>query len=313
MDWTQDGIVDILSGCYWSDDADAAHIQLLAGRGDMDFAPAKAVVTVAGVPLTNVKHEKDENDPNDYELRNICTHQFAVDYDADGDLDLVNGCFGAEFFFVEDTGGDGEPALADVSEQLDLQVPGGHAGPHLADWDGDGDFDLLSGSGHGGAYLAENVGSREKPEWAPFKELIAPPRGSVYEQSTDDGGKIVPATSTRVWAYDWNQDGLLDLLVGDMTTISNRKPGITPEEFAKRKAVYDRDLAEFQKSYQEVSERYMEAMNNAKDGEVDEKLVEEFTQASQGWSEIYEKKAEFQDERRTGFVWLYIRKPRSGE
>lgn len=32
-------------------------------------------------------------------------------------------------------------------------------------------FDLLSGTGAGNVILAENVGSRQKPEWSEFRRL----------------------------------------------------------------------------------------------------------------------------------------------
>lgn len=36
MDWNGDGHRDILSGCYWTEGADAGHIQWLAGSGSLD-------------------------------------------------------------------------------------------------------------------------------------------------------------------------------------------------------------------------------------------------------------------------------------
>ena len=37
------------------------------------------------------------------------------------------------------------PVFADKPTALDVTLPDQHSGPHFADWDGDGDLDLLSG------------------------------------------------------------------------------------------------------------------------------------------------------------------------
>ena len=304
MDWDKDGKLDILSGCYWSDGADAAHIELLAGRGKMDFAKAVSLKTESGVPLTNVKHKRDRNDPNDVEWRNICTHQYAVDYDDDGDLDLVVGCIGAELFFVENSGGKGKPILTDKPEQLSISVPGAHGGPHLVDWDGDGDLDMLTGSGNGGAYLSENVGTRKAPKWSDFVQLVPPSTAGL--QTTDGGGEIVPSRATRVWVTDWNGDGKLDLLLGDNCTVSNRKPGISAEEFKKLKAEYDKEFSEAATAYSAVVQKYTKQQQE--DGEVSAELQAELQKASTAYSQVYQKKNRFVDERRTGFVWLFVQK-----
>ncbi len=309
MDWDKDGILDILSGCYWSDDARAAHIEWLAGLGNMDFAEATPLLNASGEPLTNVSQTEKEKDAevadgSDVEWRNICTHQFAVDYDDDGDLDLVVGCIGSELFFVENTGGDGKPVLSDQPQQLDVTVPNGHGGPHLADWDGDGDLDMLTGNADGGIYLSENIGTRSAPEWSKFKQLFRPT--GAGEQTTDGGNKIIPGRDTRVWTFDFNGDGLLDLLVGDNVTIANAKPGLSKEESARLKSEYKKELQEAQKEMMKYSQDYFEAQ---KSGEVDKELKENYMQASKKYGEVYQKKSEFLDETRTGFVWLLVRKP----
>ena len=304
MDWNGDGHLDILTGCYWTDGADAGHILWLAGNSTLDFAAAQAVLNVAGKPLENI-NLKDDPDKEQKQIQTICTQQHAVDYDGDGDRDLVVGCFGKNFYYYENRGKDGQPELSETPVELPVQSPSYHAAPHLVDWDKDGDLDLLSGTGAGGVLFAENVGSRQKPEWSEFRLLI--PGSTAHEQTTAGGKEIVPSPSTRVWAVDWNQDGWLDLLVGDGATIVNPKEGLTQDEFAQRKKEFDEKMTELQKKQQPLYERYREATKDGK--KADEELMKEMQSLSQEAGQLYQARSEFQNEQRTGFVWLYVRKP----
>ena len=139
MDWDEDGQLDILSGCYWSEDADAGYIHILRGKGEMDFEKATPLLSSAEKPLQNV--EKDES--VDIEERSICTQQHAVDYDGDGDLDLVVGCFGTKFFLYENNRDGMENLLVEKPVELPIEAPGGHSAPHFTDFDGDGDLSLI--------------------------------------------------------------------------------------------------------------------------------------------------------------------------
>ena len=53
MDWNKDGKLDILSGCYWTEDSDSGHIQLLAGQGPLEYADAESVTDAEDALLTN--------------------------------------------------------------------------------------------------------------------------------------------------------------------------------------------------------------------------------------------------------------------
>ena len=158
MDWDQDGKLDILSGCYWTDDADGAHLQILNGKGDMDFAESQSLKNAAGDPIQNAPASSGGPDTDI-----ICTQQHAVDYDDDGDLDLVVGCFGMKFFLFENKADkDGKNAIAEKAEVLSIQSTSHHAAPHLVDWDNDGDLDLLSGTSDGGVIYSDNTGTRSE-------------------------------------------------------------------------------------------------------------------------------------------------------
>ena len=113
-----------------------------------------------------------------------------------------------------------------------LPSPAKHSAPHLADWDNDGDLDLISGSSVGGAFLSENTGSRSAPKYEPFQILI-PIRDSSTALSTQriDSTHFELGASTRVWTTDFNSDGWLDLLIGDFSDVMELKEGVTEEEY----------------------------------------------------------------------------------
>jgi hypothetical protein len=97
-----------------------------------------------------------------------------------------------------------------VNGDTPLKVPGGYAIPKIADWDGDGRFDILSGSGAGGVFWFRNVGTKGAPKFAPAQAIVQP-----NESKGDSANPTGPGERTQVCATDYDGDGDLDLLVGD--------------------------------------------------------------------------------------------------
>lgn len=302
MDWTNDGKLDILSGCYWTEGSDGGHIQLLEGRGGIDFAESRNLLSGEGKPLLNEALADDKSNQTSI----ICVQQHAVDYDGDGDLDLVVGCFDQAFFLYENKGTADQPDLVTTPRKLELKSPDYHSAPHLVDWDGDGDLDLLSGSGNGGVLYAENTGNRAEPKWGEFQRLV--PASQLQEQLLGDGASVQPSPSTRVWAADWNGDGLLDLLVGDSANLIQPAEGLSLEEFEQKRKAHAEALQQLARKQQPIMEQYMAAREKG------EELPEEVTKAMQETQaeiqKLFAGQSEFQQAENTGFVWLYLQKPK---
>ncbi|MCI0650279.1 MAG: VCBS repeat-containing protein [Planctomycetes bacterium] len=143
-----------------------------------------------------------------------------ADWDEDADLDLVLGSSGGHLFLRRNEGSKEKHAFAPESEQLmcgkePLKVSSGEAIPTLADWDGDGLFDILSGGASGGAVWFRNIGKRGAPAFTPAATLIES-RGPRGQGSPAD--PTWPGRRTQVHAADYDSDGDLDLLVGDHCT-----------------------------------------------------------------------------------------------
>jgi hypothetical protein len=81
----------------------------------------------------------------------------------------------------------------------------GWPSPNFADFDGDGDLDLLCGEFLDGFTYFQNTGTRTKPKYALVKRV-----------KTDEGGYLkMDLEMITPTAFDWDKDGDLDLIVGD--------------------------------------------------------------------------------------------------
>ncbi len=153
-----------------------------------------------------------------------------VDYDGDGALDLIvgvgdwteygwdnaytadgrwmNGPLRGYVYFIRNTGSIAAPAYDKPKKVMAEDRPVetyGWPSPNFADFDGDGDLDLLCGEFLDGFTYFENTGTRTKPKYALVRR-VKTPKGAYL---TMDLEMITPA------AIDWDKDGDLDLIVGD--------------------------------------------------------------------------------------------------
>ena len=272
----------------------AGLFQVLYGKQDGGFKPAEALNGTDGEPLIIPISGEDE------QVKNICTRPTAADWDNDGDLDLVVGNFEGTFFLFH---GEGDGKFAPKPEQIttedgsELRVKEAHSDPAVADWDGDGDLDIISGTAQGGAFWAENTAGPDKtPALKAFVELIPAVGSNMSSGLTKVEDLKGCGAGTRVWIADADSDGKLDLLVGDNVTLTSPAEGLSTEEFKKKQSAWQ---AEFDKS---------NAVMQGFDWSSGDEPTEEMKDARKKFSQLYAARSEFIEEQSTGFVWFYRRK-----
>lgn len=156
-----------------------------------------------------------------------------MDYDADGILDMISGSYDPGDLYLFRGLGKGKFAkrvtLQDengvplvhhpkrLAEYQEICADGGDkrangaiqarvasfgSWPTMADWDGDGDLDMIIGSFQGRMFLRINKGTRAKPIWDGESEAVHAGKSPLKVN-----GKSNPV------AIDWDGDKLWDLVV----------------------------------------------------------------------------------------------------
>lgn len=144
----------------------------------------------------------------------------AIDWDRDGDLDLIVGDEDGRVALVEHSGEvvDGVPQFLPpvyFQQEADLVKFGALATPISFDWDDDGDEDLLVGDTAGHIGFIENLDGACPPRWAPPVLLEA--GGTLFRIQAGANGSIQGPCEAK-WGYttlsvaDWDHDGLPDIV-----------------------------------------------------------------------------------------------------
>jgi hypothetical protein len=152
------------------------------------------------------------------------------DFDGDGALDIIvgaddwtdygwdnaydatgkwtNGPLRGFAYFIRNRGSTDKPDYEQPAKVMAGDKPVevfGWPSPNFADFDGDGDLDLLCGEFLDGFTYFENIGTRTAPKYAPGRRLQTP----AGQPLVMDLQMITPT------AIDWDKDGDADLIVGD--------------------------------------------------------------------------------------------------
>jgi hypothetical protein len=213
----------------------------------------------------------------------------------------------------------------------------------LADLDGDGHLDVLSGSWPGELFLFRggpgrkfaapvklqykdgktiNIGGGRRPDSG---DMILIAGDAQFEKDKKgntvivyEGEKIavpegkqagITGTASAVHAADWDGDGRPDLLLGDFAT---QKPD-RPEPTAKEKAEHDKlrkELETHQKRFQGLINK-VHGPDRSKDKAEREKAEKEFNAVMQKMQDLRSKlPPEYENH---GWVWLFVRKAPAAE
>lgn len=268
MDLDADGHIDLISGSW------PGELYLFRGRADHTFADREMLIGADGHPINvgaSVRKQRDgsllitgtiesetvgdtrvvtfrgkryeSSAKNPVFTTGCAAAVHATDFDGDGDLDLLVGEIGGAVYLIPNEGSKTSWAFGTKralrAGGKKLAVPG-DAGPFVADWDGDGRRDLLVGAGDGSVSLFRNIGTDRAPKLAAAENLV--PKG------TPGYGGNVPTepqrgTRAKVCATDFDGDGRLDLLLGDLATLRPPPPDLTDAE----RAEHDRIRAEVER------------------------------------------------------------------
>jgi len=252
------------------------------------------------------------------------------DWDADGDLDLVWGVRFKGVFLSKNEGTTTKPAYTEPIKIETLSYAEGReklsSNTVPADWDNDGLFDLICGTESGDVIFYKNTGKKGQPDFSSKPEILI--QNKHNHSSAKEGDDRPHGFRSKVFVHDYNGDGKMDLLVGDIYSTKETIKELSPEQLATKNALEEKAYAEYEKNsdfntkYYEYTEqeakRLMAENPDLTDTEASalawNNMPEEMLKAYQDYTDEQKKMWAFSDDYLTekryshGYVWVYLRK-----
>ena len=177
----------------------------LDGDRDMDLLVGESTENFAYFENTGTTNAPafapKQTNPFGLEKVSLQRHPTFADLDGDQDLDLLVGEVNGNFIYYENTGTTNAPAFApSQSNPFGLRDIGTYSSPAIADLDGDGDLDILSGQ-FGNLIYFENTGQTDMPRF-------------ILRPTSPFGLQFLDRHSSPTF-IDLDGDDDFDLLVGD--------------------------------------------------------------------------------------------------
>ena len=312
MDFNADGIDDIISGSYMP-----GHIYVFEGKGKGEYKKKRELVKAPEFDMFSIAADGSER------IDLTASVPFAHDYDADGDLDLIVGNIGGDLFWIPNEGTVKKPDFKHASAEYirvngkRVQAGGGDTGPVIADWDGDDRPDLLVGAGDGSVTFFRNKGTNTTsglPEYEAAKKLISGTQLIANFEVTEDDDAKTPdepmrsAARAKLCVTDYNGDGRLDLLVGDIAYVDRPAPDLTEEQIARRDELRAEQM-KVQAEWMAIFERLTNESDGSSMQNFDFESDPEFVKIQERMMGIYEELEPLEPGFDThGWVWVYVRK-----
>ena len=138
----------------------------------------------------------------------------AADWDGDGDFDLAMSIARQGVCLLRNSGSRRQPRYGEPEPFKAEDDPAysrwGNGAPFMADWDGDGLADFLLGCGDGSVTFYRRKRGPDDLSLEKGRTLVPP----YFHDEQQTGPE--PGRNARICVCDYNDDGRLDLLVGDV-------------------------------------------------------------------------------------------------
>ncbi len=222
-DFDKDGDLDIICGEFLDK---FTYFENTGNRNQPKYSSGKYLCYSDSIPIT-------------MDLEMIVP--VAIDWDKDGDCDLIVGQEDGRVAFIENTGKliNNTPrfkAPVFFRQQADDVKFGALVTPYSTDWDNDGDEDLICGNTAGYIGFIENLDGGYPPSWAEPVYLKAD--NEIIRIQAGYNGSIQGPCEAK-WGYttlsvgDWDNDGLKDIVInsilGDILWYKNIGTGNSPK------------------------------------------------------------------------------------